>query len=207
MAGLRYHCQVTSRPHANLELISRVLGSDAVELRIQRLELEENFEDHSSHVVVTATDGGRELIIEGDGVGLVDALWSGFTKYFCAEYESLKTIELAGFTIATDVETKKHTEGTDAIGEVTLEVKNSDGKSFRFKDRSRSIATSSARSVLAAIEYFLNAERAFIKLHSSLQDAKRRNRSDLISRFTGELAEVVKSTSYAAVIEKIKADL
>ncbi len=198
---------MTSRPHANLELIRRVLGDDFVELRIKRLEYDEEFEAEVSHVKVTLVENNREVTVAGGGCGLVDALWSSLTGRFSAEYESLKSVELASFTVDTKISTKKHAEGTDAIGEVSLDVKNSDGLSFGFKDASRSIASSSARAVLAAMEYFLNAERAFIKLHASLKDAKERNRTDLVTRFTRELAEVVKSTSYAAVIEKIKAEL
>ena len=60
---------------------------------------------------------------------------------------------------------------------------------------------------MAAVEYFVNAERAFITLHHARMDAKERRRDDLIVRYTRELAEVVKSTSYAEVIENMKKDL
>jgi len=195
---------VTSRPHNNLDLIRRVLGDDYIELEIKRLDLDEDFASEVSRVTVTLADHDREVSVKGEGCGMVDALWSALAGRFSAEYESLKSVELAGFTVETNIDTKKHAEGTDAIGEVCLDVKNSDGESFGFKDASRSIASSSARAVLAAMEYFVNAERAFIKLHASLQDAKSRNRTDLVTRYTREIAEVVKSTSYAAVIEKIR---
>jgi hypothetical protein len=57
------------------------------------------------------------------------------------------------------------------------------------------------------VEYFVNAERAFIMLYKSRQDAKERARDDLVTRYTRELAEVVKSTSYSEVVENIKKDL
>jgi len=66
---------------------------------------------------------------------------------------------------------------------------------------------SSARAVVAGIEYFINAERAFIILHHSLIDARERQRPDLVTRYTQEVAEVVKSTSYAEVIENLKKDM
>ena len=62
-------------------------------------------------------------------------------------------------------------------------------------------------AVIAAVEYFVNAERAFITLYRSRQDARERNRDDLVTRYTEELAEVVESTSYAEVIETIKREL
>ena len=63
------------------------------------------------------------------------------------------------------------------------------------------------RTVIAAVEYFVNAERAFITLYRSRQDARERNRDDLVTRYTEELAEVVKSTSYAEVIESIRREI
>ncbi len=205
---VHYALSVTTRPHDNLELIWRALGDDYIELAIHKLELTEDIDEEHSQLVLTVRDRDRELaIIEGAGCGLIDALWTGLVARFSVEYESLKTIALASFEVAARLDTKTQTDGTDAVCEVVLNVKNSDGVSFTFSDESRSIAASSARSVLAAIEYFINAERAFVVLSSSLQDARERNRSDLITRFTRELAEVVKSTSYASVIERIKSEL
>lgn len=198
---------VTKRPHANLELIRRVLGEDYLELQLRRLELVEDFDTELSQVTVTTKDHERDVVVSGEGCGLVDALWNALLERFASEYQSLQTVELASFSVAARLDTKKHHEGTDAVGEVTLQVKNSDGAVFEFSDASRSIASSSARAVIAAIEYFVNAERAFITLHRSREDAKTRNRDDLISRYTAELAEVVKSTSYAEVIERIKKEL
>lgn len=198
---------MTKRPHANLELIRRVLGSEYLELQLKQLSLTETFDPESSEVRISTLDHDSELVIEGSGCGLVDAIWAAMLGRFAAEYESLKTIELVGFSVDARLDTKQHRDGTDAIGEVTLRVRNSDGIVFEFADASRSIAASSARAVLAAIEYFVNAERAFITLHRSREDAKERHRADLVTRYTAELAEVVKSTSYAEVIEKIKKQL
>jgi len=103
--------------------------------------------------------------------------------------------------------TKQGASGGDAIATVTVEVRNSQGLVFSFSDESRSVALSSARAVLAIAEYFVNAERAFITLYKSRKDAHDRNRHDLLTRYTEEMAEVVKSTSYAEVIENIKKEM
>lgn len=198
---------MTKRPHANLELIRRVLGSQYLELKIVRLVLEEDSTTLTSKVVVHLADTqGNTQTVDGEGCGLVDALWSGLVARYSAEYQSLRSIELASFAVQARLDTKQ-AKGTDSIGEVILEVRNSDGMRFAFSDASRSITTSSARALLAGIEYFINAERAFITLYRSRQDAKERNREDLLSRYTREMAEVVKSTSYTEVIENIKKEL
>jgi hypothetical protein len=202
-----YDDVVTKRPPGNLDLIRRVLGNDYLNLEVKHLTLEEDSETGHSRVKLETAQNGTSLSVEGEGVGLVDALVAGLFKRYEIEYQSLKSIELASFHVHARLDTKKRRAGADSVGEVTLEVRNSDGNVFAFSDSSRSIATSSARSVIAAVEYFVNAERAFITLYKSRQDARERNRDDLVTRYTEELAEVVKSTSYAEVIESIKKEL
>ena len=199
---------MTRRPHANLDLIRRVLGADFMALELERIVLDEDARTGKSTVTVEVTDSrGAKQTVQGNGVGMVDALIGGLFKRFEVEYQSLRSIELASFSIQARLDTKQRRAGADSVGEVTLEVRNSEGKLFTFSDSSRSISASSARAVIAAVEYFVNAERAFITLYKSRQDARERNRDDLVTRYTEELAEVVKSTSYAEVIETIKKEL
>ena len=63
-----------------------------------------------------------------------------------------------------------------------------------------SVTTSTARAVLACVQYFVNAERAFLTLQNAREDAIARGREDLVARYTAEMAEVVQSTSYAQVV-------
>jgi hypothetical protein len=196
---------VTKRPHENLELIRRVLGKDYVELKVEKLVFEDEFETGTSVATLTMRDnhGGR-YTIAGKGEGLVGGLWGAFLERFAVEYQSLQSLELAAFKVQAKFDTKKGRDGSDAVAEVLLDVRNSDDKLFAFSDASRSMASSTVRAVTAAIEYFVNAERAFLTLYNCRQDAKERQRDDLVTRYTQELAEVVKSTSYAEVIENIK---
>jgi len=196
---------VTKRPELNRELIHRVLGKDYLELHILRLTLIEEADAATSRVKVETIDGnGRTEVIEGEGVGLVDGLFSALLGRYALEYQSLETIELANFKVNARLDTKNQQSGVDAVGEVTIEVRNSERDLFTFSDASRSITSSTARAVLAMVEYFVNAERAFVTLYKSLQDAQERNRSDLVSRYTREMAEVVKSTSYTDLLESMK---
>jgi hypothetical protein len=194
---------VTSRPEDNLDLIRRVLGKEFLDLDLKRLHVEEE-PDVQTRVVVVAADDGRTFEVDGAGVGLVDALYAGLLGRFAIEYQSLKSIRLVGFRVDANLDSKKGQAGVDAEGTVTLEVLNSEGKRFRFADSSRSVTASTARAVLAVVEYFVNAERAFIALFNARKDAMERNRTDLVSRYTAELAEVVRSTSYAEVIEGMR---
>lgn len=205
---LRYSEVVTRRPHANLELIKRVLGNDYLELRIQRLTLEERLDSEVCSVKVEAKNGnGSPPLMEGEGCGIADAIYTALLSRYGTEYQSLQSISFTSFKVAARIGAESAHAGLDAVAEVELIVQNSEGSLFTFTDASRSITSSTARAVLAAIEYFLNAERAFITLYRSFKDAQDRNREDLVTRYTRELAEVVKSTSYAEVIENIKKEL
>jgi len=185
-------------------LIRRVLGTNFLQLSLVKLAVEE---DGAANVKVTVAEGGQNVEAEGKGVGMVDALYAALLDRYSREYQSLKTISLAGFAVSADMESKKALAGVDAVGRVTLDVKNSEGRHFTFTDASRSVLNSTAKVVIAAVEYFANAERAFVTLHNARRDALARGREDLVSRYTAEMAEVVEATSYAEVIANIRKEL
>lgn len=194
---------VTSPPHE--PLIRRVLGTNFLELKLKRLVIEET--DSESSVRVTVVEGDQTFEVEGKGVGVVDAVHAALLDRYAREYQSLKTIELSEFRVAADIGTKKAQAGVDAVARVTLDVTNSEGRHFTFSDASRSATSSAARAVLAMVQYFVNAERAFVTLHNARRDALARGREDLVSRYTAEMAAVVESTSYAEVIANIRKEL
>ncbi len=202
---LGHNTWVQERQVDNLELIERVLDKDYIELRLLKLSFEEDPDQILTRVKLSLSDRSNTAIeVEGEGVGPVDAIFSALLSRYALEYESLKSIEIAHFNVAADIDTKQGKAGVDSIGRVTLGIHNSEGKLFEFSDESRSVTRSAARAVLAAVEYFVNAERAFVTLYRARKDAKERRRDDLVTRYTRELAEVVKSTSFAEVIENLK---
>ncbi len=188
------------------QLIHRVLGDNYLELRLLRLVLDEVADDGTT-VKLTVGERDTSVEVEGRGVGAVDAMYAGLLARYAREYQSLKTLRLTGFQVAAEMETKKAQAGADAIGKVTLDVTNSEGKHFSFTHASRSMILSTGIAVLAMVQYFINAERAFLTLHNARRDAQARGREDLVSRYTSEMAEVVESTSYAEVIANIRKEL
>ena len=193
----------TPSPHE--PLIRRVLGTNFLELRLRKLLITEH--DMTSEVKMAISEGGDAFDVDGKGIGVVDALFDVLLARYAREYQSLKTIQLIGFKVAADIETKKAQAGVDAVGRVTIDVTNSEGKHFTFSDASRSVTISITRAVLAMVQFFVNAERAFVTLHNARRDALSRGREDLVSRYTAEMAQVVESTSYAEVIENIRKEI
>lgn len=194
---------VSTPPHE--PLIRRVLGTNFLELKLRKLQITEH--DMTSDIKICVLEGEQTFDVEGKGVGVVDALHAGLLARYAREYQSLTTVQLVGFKVAADIETKKAHAGVDSVGRVTIDVTNSEGKHFTFSDASRSVTISITRAMLAMVQYFLNAERAFVTLHNARRDALTRGREDLVSRYTAEMAEVVESTSYAEVIENIRKEI
>jgi hypothetical protein len=194
---------VNTPPHEGL--IRKVLGGNVFELKLVRLGVEDL--DGGSVVKLEVLEGEQPVEVEGHGVGLVEALYNALLERYAREYQSLKTIQLTGFVINADIGTKTGQAGVDAIAQVTLDVSNSEGRQFSFHDSSRSVTASTARAVLAMVQYFVNAERAFLTLYNARRDALSRGREDLVARYTAEMAAVVESTSYAEVIANIRKEL
>ncbi len=190
-------------PHQ--ELIKKILGANVLELKLGRLSVEEA--DYTTTIKLNVLEGDQSIDVEGKGVGVVDAIFSGMLDRYAREYQSLKTIQLTAFYVGADLQTKKAAPGVDAVGQVTLDIMNSEGRRFTFSDQSRSVTISIARAVLKVTQYFVNAERAFLTLHNARRDALARNREDLVSRYTAEMALVVESTSYAEVISNIRKEI
>lgn len=199
IAKVGYGVGVTQAPQEHQPLIRRILGSNYTELTLVRLRVDEE-PDIATTVRVSLLEAGQPVEVEGKGVGVVDALFEGMQARYGAEYSSLRSIDFAGFMVEVDFDTKHNKSGLDAVGKVTIDVTNSEGRRFTFADASRSVTASTARAVLAVVQYFVNSERAFITLYNARKDAISRGREDLATRYTAELSEVVESTSYTSVI-------
>ncbi len=191
---------------ASEETIQDILGEQYVRLRVEEYMVSENVsESGACEVKVTLRRedrGGDPEVISGRGVGFIDALFNGLVEHYAREYASLNTITFTGFEVTSEMTTAQG-QGSDAQCLVTLLVKNTEEKTFRFEDNNRSLAAAAIGVVVEAAEYFINSERAYIIAYKALCDAKERNRPDLIERYRAMLSELVKTTSYSEVIARI----
>jgi hypothetical protein len=195
-----------SQPEQIIELMQSVLGEGYADLRVKRVMIEEDLKQGTTSVTCEVTDGkeGEPSVIAAQGVGLVDAFFNGIVNRFAGEYPSLKTIQFASFHVGAMLETRSAFAGADSQSEVTVEIRNSEGHLFRFSHASRSLIASSIITTLKALEYFINSERAYLTLYEALRDAASRNRDDLVQCYTGQMAVLVRNTSYSEVIERLR---
>jgi hypothetical protein len=196
------------RTQAELHALTReVLGADYVELQVARYTLTEDLASGRASIAtqLTLTGSSAARAIEGEGVGLVDALFKGIQRALVADYPSIANLFFDDFHVAGDFRgAKKDGARTDVPGTVRLGVENASGRSFSFEHTSPSVSASSVQAVLRAVEHFVNAELAVLKVYSWIEDARRRSRPDLADKYTQRLADLVQNASYSETIERTK---
>jgi hypothetical protein len=209
------------------QLISEALGGDYLGLEVRRLSLNEALipaevlidqETEVEHtqceveLTLEVTRGEPEsvtretLTLTSVGVGLIDASFEALAAHFGAEYPSLRSIRFASFEVRGVLEDEPKV-GTDALCRARLIIENSERAPFEFEASERSMASVSLDVVVQALEHFINAERAFVRIYRALEDARSRGRHDLIERFTSQLSELVKTTSYTESIAQLRSQM
>lgn len=192
------------RRTATEALIKQVLGEDYLNLDVVHYRLSEEIgAPDGCQVAVRLRHAAGEIDIEGRGVGFIDAVYHGLVAHYAQAFQSLKTIQFTGFEVTGKMDTG-HQQGLDAEALVTLKVQNSEKHDFVFMAEGRSTVACTLEAVISAVEFFVNSERAFRQVHRALEDARSRNRADLIQSYTAKLAELVNTTSYSEVIERIR---
>ena len=146
------------------------------------------------------------LQLTGEGVGFIDASFEALVSYFEGEYPSLRSIRFASFEVRGELEDTTHA-GADALCRARLIIENSERAPFEFEASQPSMASVSLDVVVHALEHFINAERAFIRIYRALEDAKARGRHDLIESYTSQLSELVKTTSYTESIAQLRSQM
>lgn len=196
---------MTDLEHIN-SLIREILDGPGLKLKVDKFSMEEDLEAHVVKVHCQTHDAntGESHVVQGTGVGLVDALFQGFVALFSGEFPSLCSIRFVDFSVAAELGTGRHSAQSDMAARVTLCVANSDHREFPFSHHSPSVTASSLAVVLQAVEFFINSEKAFVALYKALQFAKEQNRPDSVAHYTTQMATLVEATSYSEVIERIK---
>ena len=199
-----------ARQDATRELIRNVLKDDYLVPVVQSYTVAEDVSGGAPcRITVTLRHEQRdgEAVISGEGVGFVDALCQGLMSHYALEFESLTTLQFTGFHVRAKMDTTRIATGSDAVGIVALTVRNSDGNLFEFEKQGRSLVATAVAVVVEAMEHFVNSERAFISVYRALVDAKERGRPDLQTTYTAQLAELVTTTSYSQIIERIRKEM
>jgi len=80
--------------------------------------------------------------------------------------------------------------------EVSLTIDNGSGKLIPLRSRDHSMIAASVDVVCRTVEFFVNSERAVLRLKKLVDNARSRNRGDLCERYIYMMAALVCNTSY-----------
>jgi hypothetical protein len=189
-----------------LDTMRDVLGDDFLTIRVPRYELRESFDDDTCVVTCTVVEGpgDRTFTLEGKGVGMLDAFFHALAARYVVEHPSLETIKFSTFLVRGLMKDASDSNASDAKAEAIVGVTNSAGTEFQFSAVSPSVSHSSVEATLAAVEYFVNSERAYVRLYRALQHHRGGGRPELVAKYTELLAEMVRNTSYSSAVERLK---
>ena len=185
-----------------LKLVKDFLKEKYVELLIKDVVIREDLEEDRTTVECSAKLGPHVASIISTGDGLIDALFSGMRQHFSQQYFSLDDIEFVDFSIDIDPLTRRKREGTDVAVVVDVYVSNSTGTRYQFSTSSRSFNSAAIKSVIDAIEYYLNCEVAVLELKHIIEQIKKSGRPELETKYVIMLSEIVRSASYVKSIKE-----
>jgi len=201
------------RREINKEIVQKVLTEKRLQFSIDRLVVEELMIEKKTGVeckLSVKNLEGKSIAydIKGVGRGLLDALFNALVAKLVDDCHSLSNLRLEEFQIFVDENDLKELRrqgkgrGTDAHVEVALTINNGCGKLIPFRSRSRSMIAASVDVVSKTIEFFVNSERAVLRLKWLIEDSCSRNRGDLTEQYTHMLSSLVYNTSYEKSLKK-----
>lgn len=189
-----------------LQTMREVLSEDFRTFEVKGYALEEDFGDGHCNIEckVVENPGERVFEVAGKGVGMLDAFFSALRARYQGEFPSLASIRFSSFSVRGLMGDAHAEQATDAQAEATVGVSNSSGREFHFTALSPSVSHSSIEAVLAAVEYFVNSEQAYVRIYKALQHHRTSGRPEMVARYTKLLAEMVRNTSYSSAVERLQ---
>ena len=179
------------------KIVCETLGEKYIKLSVEDFTLSESAEKDTTTVVcmLAFSNNWGNLQIEGSGVGMVDALFNSMLSVFCKDFFSLSHLQFEDFSMEVKFSSFK-VRPTDARVEIKVALINRQKKRIYFSSQSRSITTAIINTITTTFEYLINAELAFKQLKWDIAEAQERNRTDLVGKYTSDMADLVNVVSY-----------
>ena len=190
-----------------LTLMREILQDDYLQLSVKLYSMTESLEEEEPLCQLTCVlvnADGSEMSVESSGVGVIDALFRGLRERLADEYPSLRSIRFSQFNIRGLISVQDGSSASRATAEATVGIVNSEGVEFIFKSTAPSVSRAGIQATVNAVDYFVNSEKTFVRLHEILEHYRSEGRMDLVDKYTDLMSRVVSNTSYSEVVEKIK---
>ncbi len=188
-------------------LMEEILQDDYMELEVETYRLEESFVEGQCriHCQMKALNDEGPVEVSAQGVGTIDALFAALKAYLAEDYPSLRSIEFSQFGIQGLISNEDGVASAKSEAEATVGIINSEGREFVFEARVPSVSQAGILATVEAVEYFVNSERTYVRLHEILEHYRSEGRTDLVEKYTDLMSQVVQNTSYSEVVEQIRA--
>tara|TARA_B100001057_G_scaffold497581_2_gene602106 strand:- start:379 stop:981 length:603 start_codon:yes stop_codon:yes gene_type:complete len=183
------------------QLFEKVLQSQAVKLSPLTINVGESWKSDFTSVNLSCelTKSENVEILNGQeelAKGFVDGIFKICFKIFSDENLSLSNIELCDYRVKPSFKKSETTSGFDAKVGVCVMMKVKDHGIAEFSSVSRSVLYSSYAAILEAFQFYVNCEKTFCKLQLILQDAKERNRGDIVQECLSDLSKLTEVNTY-----------
>lgn len=182
------------------KVIKSTLEEEYIKLQVNKITFSEDCIDNILKVDCKFFESGGSKIktLKSTGVGLVDALFVGLLKHYGKRFPSINSVSFEGFEVLPDF-SRKIKSGSDSPVDVAIKLSNSCNSIMTFRTSGRSFVSACALGVFRAIEFYINAEKAFKKLKTLIKEAQSRNRFDISQEYVSKISTIVKVTSYEQV--------
>ncbi len=194
-----------SKQQEMIGTMKEILQESYLHMSVRSYTVREDFEGEGECRISCALvhqDSGEEFVLEGEGVGTIDAFFSAIKTRLADDYPSLHDVTFSQFEIRGLLSSDTRLT-TQAEAEATVGVLNSEGREFVFKATESSVSRAGMQATLEAVEYFVNSERTFVKIKEVLEYYTSEGRSDLVQKYTRLMSEVVKNTSYSEIAQRM----
>ena len=179
-----------------ISIVKEVLDDEYWHLVINRLLIEEDIIEKCTKIKCAVQIHKSVFSIEETGRGPIDALFNGLRNNLKKSYLSFEGLSLDSFSIEGDVAPLS----ADMSSEVECMLAIASDTNFKpliYRHKDASINRAAVATVLNAVEYYINSERAMKKLKFWADDAKRRNRGDLYEDSTTKMSLLLEGASYS----------
>lgn len=181
-----------------------ILQDDYLGLKVEAYTMREELEAGTCKIACELRRGKDKIVAEGEGVGMIDALFAAMKTWLAEDYPSLKSIDFSQFNVRGLLSNDERHMNTKAQAEATVGITNSSGREFIFTAQAPSISHAGVLATVAGVEYFVNSERTFVRLQEILEHYRKEGRAELVQKYTSLMSEVVENTSYSEVVERIR---
>lgn len=183
------------------DVFARRLGENIVTLKPTLLRVEENLLSDKTIVDICFQKIEDKTTVEYNfnevlGSGFLDAIYKVCYNTFMKDYPSLKNISLVDLVVKPIFSMSLSEAQTDAKADVYLRLRTKQHGISEFSSRSRSIIYSSLTSMLDAFQFYMNCDKTFKVLQLVLDDARSRNRGDIMQQCRAELSVLTRVNTY-----------